>query len=101
MSLSARLQHTLRDQLDTLSSSHATLLRMAVLRVSTKLGERLAINAPGSWEYRWMRGIRERAMAANIDELVALALELQRELGQWTQEVRQEAKKTLELSAVA
>ena len=83
MSLSARLQHTLRDQLERPSPTHITLLRLSVLRMATKLGERLEAVAPGSWEHRWMASVRQRAMAAAVDELVALALELQRELAQW------------------
>ena len=105
MSLRARLRHTLRDQLDRPCSTHRTLLRLSVLRVATKLGSRLEVNAPGSWEYRWMRGVRERAMAAQVDELVAIAMELQRELDQWRgatpRDTAAQDKKTVELAAVA
>ncbi len=83
MSLSARLRHTLREQLDRPCPTHATLLRLSVLRVTTQLSERLEAISPASWEHRWMRGMRDRAMAAAADELVAIAIELDRELSQW------------------
>ena len=99
MSLRVRLQQALRDQLDRPSPVHATLLRLCVLRVSMKMGARLELSAPGSWEHRWMRGIRERAIEAHTDELVALALELERELEQSKDALVRERRKTVELAA--